>query len=112
MSPLRANLEDLAVIAGFHRNPQLAAAIEPGHDRHYGHDRLAACISKRRADPALLAELDEVARGRERQLEATGLSAFQRLARRDPDRVRRLPAIMRAELVGRCRRKEEPGVEA
>src|ERR1700730_792719 len=40
-SSRRADLEQLAVVAGFQRNPQLAAAIQPGHHRHHGHHRLA-----------------------------------------------------------------------
>ena len=60
---------------------------------------------------ALLAELDQVARGRERQLEASVFASLQRFARRYPDRVGGFPAVMGAELVRRSGGEEEPGVE-
>src|SRR5437660_7578671 len=107
----RPDLEDLAVIAGFEGNPELAAAIVPGHDRRHGNDGFAAGVVERRLYAHLLAELDQVARGRERQLEAPGLTAFERLARRDPDRVGGFLAVMGAGLFGRRGGEEEPGVE-
>src|SRR5579871_4203407 len=65
----RADLEHLAVIAGFARDDELPAAIVTGHHRHHGDDGLAAGLCERRADARLLAELDQVARGGEWQLE-------------------------------------------
>src|SRR4051812_37292942 len=97
----RADLEHVAVVAGFERNPELAAAVEFGHDRHHADHRFAPAVIQRRLHARLLAELDQVARGRERQLEAAALAAFQRLARRDPDRVGGFLAVMGADLFGR-----------
>ena len=59
----------------------------------------------------LLAEPDQIARGRERQLEAPALAAFERLARRHPDRVGGFLAVMGADLCRRRRGEEEPGIE-
>ncbi len=108
----RADLEHVAVIAGLERDPELAATVQPGHDRHHRHHGLVPGIIQRRRHADLLAELDQVARGRERQLEAAGFPAFQRLARRHPDRVGGFLAVMGADLRGRCGGEEEPGVEA
>src|SRR6185436_8025391 len=80
----RADLEHLAVVTGFEGNPELAAAIVFGHHRRHGDDGFAAGVVERRLHAWLLAELDQVARGRERQLEAPALAALQRLARRHP----------------------------
>src|SRR6266567_1607433 len=63
----RADLEHVAVIAGLERNPQLTAAIVPGHDRRHGDDALTPAVVERGTDAGLLAELDEIARCRERQ---------------------------------------------
>src|SRR6266700_6657254 len=106
-----ADLEQLAVVAGLAGNAQLAAAIQPRDHRHHGHDRLAPGLFERGFDAALLAELDQIARGREWQFEAPILAAFERLARRDPDRVGGFLAVVGAELVRRRRGEEEPGVE-
>src|SRR5579871_6057927 len=73
MSAQRADLEQFAVVAGFPGNAELAAAIEAGHDRHHGHDGLALALRERVTDAGLLAELDQVARGRERKLETPAL---------------------------------------
>src|SRR5579871_155619 len=108
----RADLEHLAVIAGLARNDELPAAIVAGHHRHHGDDGLAAGLCERRADARLLAELDQVARGGEWQLEPAALAARKRLPGRDPDRIRRFLAVMGAELIGRRGGQEEPGVEA
>src|SRR5689334_18207968 len=67
---------------------------------------------QRGAHAALLGEADQIARGRERQFEAAALAALYGLARRNPDRVGGLPAVMGAELIGRRRGEEEPGIEA
>src|SRR6185312_4490336 len=75
----RTDLEQLAVIAGFERNAELAAAIVPGHDRRHRDHGFASGVIERGLHARLLAELDQVARGRERQLEASGLAALQRL---------------------------------
>src|SRR5579859_676354 len=83
----RADLEQFAIVTGFFRNPELAAAIEPCHDRHHRDDVPAPRIRERVADLPVLTEPDQIARGRERQLEAAGLASVQRLARRHPDRV-------------------------
>src|SRR5580704_10864354 len=74
----RTDLEHLAVIAGLARDHELAAAIEPRHDRHHGHDRSAARPIQRGRDARLLAELDQVAGGRKRQLEAAIFTALER----------------------------------
>src|SRR5262249_12968476 len=111
MSAKCADLEQFAVIAGFLGNPELATAIEPGHHRHHGDDVLASCLLQRALHVALLAELDQVARGRERQLEAPVFAAFKRLARRDPDRVGGFLTVMGTELVRRSGGEEKPGVE-
>src|SRR5215216_6602365 len=107
----RADLEYLAVIAGFEGYAELAAAIVFGHHRHHADNGFASGVVERRLHALLLAELDQVARGRERQLEAPGLAALQRLARRDPDRVGGFLAVMGADLFGRRGSKEKPGVE-
>ena len=82
-----ADLKHLAVVAGVTGYTELAAGFGLCHHRHHGHDRLASKILQRGIYASLLAELDQIARGREWQLEAAGLAAFQRLAWRDPDRV-------------------------
>src|SRR5581483_9555508 len=97
---------------GFPGDAELTAAIELGHDRHHGHDRFALAVRQRALHVGLLAELDQVARGRKRKLEAAALAALQRLAWRHPDRVGGFPAGMGTELVRRRGGKEEPGVEA
>src|SRR6267142_6790753 len=107
----RADLEHLAVIAGFEGNAELAAAIVPGHDWRHSDDGFASGVIERGLHALLLAELDQVARGRERQLEAPGLATFECLARRDPDRIGGFLAVMGADLFRRRGRKEEPGVE-
>src|SRR5438552_7219813 len=107
----RADFKDVAVIAGLAGNAELPAAIEPGHDRHHGHDGLAPGLLERGLYACLLAELDQVARGRERQFEPPALAALKCLARRDPDRVGGLLAVVGAELLRRSCGKEEPGVE-
>src|SRR5207248_1627496 len=80
----RADLKHLAVIAGFKRNPELAAAAGPGHDRRHRDNLLAPAVVERGLHACLLAELDQVAGSGERQLEAAALAALQRLARRHP----------------------------
>src|SRR5437660_5979274 len=107
----RPDLEHLAVIAGFEGNPELAAAIVPGHDRRHGDDGFTAGVVERRVHARLLAKLDQVARGREWQLEAPALTALQRLAWRHPDRVGGFLAVMGADLFRRRGGEEEPGVE-
>src|SRR5215472_13494147 len=97
----RGDLEDLAVVAGLAGNTELPAAIEAGHDWHHGDDGLAGRILKRGLHACLPPELDQVARGRKRQLEAPALATLQRLARRHPDRVGRFLAVMGTELVRR-----------
>src|SRR4029453_13903352 len=97
----RADFEDVAVVARFQRDAELPAGGGPGHDRRNRDDVLAAAVVERGLHAALLAELDQVARGRERQLEAAGLAALQRLARRHPDRVGGLLAVMAAEVIRR-----------
>src|SRR5437879_10515046 len=112
VSAERADLEHVAVVAGLERNPELAAAVVFGHDRHHRDHRFPAGIIQRRLHAGLLAELDQVAGGREWQLEAPGLAPFQRLARRDPDRVGGFLAVVGADLLGRRGSQEEPGAEA
>src|SRR5829696_5984665 len=69
----RADLEHLAVIAGFEGNAELAATIVFGHHRRHADDGFASGVLERRLHARLLAELDQVTRGRERQLEAPAL---------------------------------------
>src|SRR5690349_12844603 len=107
----RADLEHIAVVARLEGNAELPASGRLGHDRSNRHDILAAAVVKRCLYACLLAELDQVARGRERQLEAAALAALQRLARRHPDRVGGFLAIMCADLFRRRGGEEEPGVE-
>src|SRR6187551_303627 len=71
----RADLEHLAVIAGFEGYAELAATIVFGHHRRHADDGFASGVVERRFHAWLLAELDQVARGRERQLEASALAA-------------------------------------
>src|SRR6266481_32135 len=97
----RTDFKQLAVVAGLARDAQLAAAVEAGHDGHDGHDVLAPGVIERGPYALVPAELDQVARGRERQLEPPALAAFQRLARRDPDRVGGFLAVMGTELLRR-----------
>src|ERR1700754_3995380 len=73
----RADLEQLAVVTRLQRNPQLAPAVESGHDRHHGHDGFAPAVIERGLHARLLAEPDQVAGGRERQLEPSTLTACQ-----------------------------------
>src|ERR1700681_2060129 len=63
----RADLKDLAVVAGLSRYPKLPAAVEFRHDRHYRHNRLAPHVVEGRLDAFLFAEPDQIARSRERQ---------------------------------------------
>ena len=72
---------------------------------------LAPAVVERGLYAWLLAEPDQVAGGRKRQLEPPALAAGQRLARRQPDRIGGFLAVMGAGLLRRCRGKEEPGVE-
>src|SRR6266704_58751 len=58
----RADFEHLAVIASLQRDAKLTAAVEPCHDRHHAHDRLAPALLERGFDAFLLPELDQVAR--------------------------------------------------
>jgi hypothetical protein len=102
----RADLKHLAVVAGFQRNTKLAAAVQPGHHRHHGHDCFASAVVERSGDVWLLAEPDQVAGGRERQLEPTALAAGQRLARRQPDRIGGFLPVMGASLLRRCGRRK------
>src|SRR5258708_31041061 len=96
----RADLEHLAVIAGFEGNAELAAAIVPGHDGRHGDDGFVSGVIERRLHAWLLAELDQIARGRERQLEAPAIAAFERLSRRHQDRVGGIHAVMSAATFG------------
>src|SRR5260221_9863944 len=107
----RADLEHVAVITGLERNPKLPAAIVPGHDRLYRDDGFAPAVVECGLHAGLLAELDQIARGRERQLEAAGLAAFQRFARRHPDRIGGFLAVMGADLFGWRGGEEEPSIE-
>src|ERR1700724_3850412 len=107
----RADFKHLAVIAGLAWNAKLAATVELGHDGHHGHDRLAPAVVQRGTYAALLAELDQVACGRKRQLEPPALAAGQRLARRQPDRIGGFPAVMGADLRWRGGGEKEPGIE-
>src|SRR4051812_30357986 len=103
----RTELEHLAIIAGFARNAQLASAIcGLGHDWHHRDDVHAPRSIEGARHRRLLAEPDQVAGGWKRQLETAILAARQRLARRDPDRVGRFPAVMGAKLVRRRGRQE------
>src|SRR5207344_946495 len=68
----RADVEHVAVVARFQGNAQLPAGRGLGHDRRDGDDVLASGVVERRFHAALLAELDQVAGSRERQLEAAG----------------------------------------
>src|SRR5258708_16822049 len=106
----RADFKNLAVVAGFPRDPELAPAVELCHHRHHCHNRLAPHVAEGGFHAALLAEPDQVARGRKRQFEASALAAGQRLARRHPDRIGGFPAVMGAELLRGCYGDEEPGV--
>ncbi|GCC49625.1 hypothetical protein chiPu_0033760, partial [Chiloscyllium punctatum] len=109
--PHRADVEHLAVVARFLGDAELAAGGGLGHDGGHGHDRHFLGVIKRSVDIRLLAEPDQIAGGRERQLEAAALATLERLARRYPDRIGRFLAVMRTELFGRRRGQEEPGVE-
>src|SRR5436190_14920799 len=95
----RTDIEHVAVVARLERNPQLPAGGALGHDRRHRDDLFAAAVVKRGLHAALLAQLDQVAGGREWQLEAAGLATLQRLARRHPDRVSGFLAVMGAELI-------------
>src|SRR5882724_7742132 len=81
----RADLEHVAIVAGLERDTKLTAAVELRHHGHHGDDRLAPGVVERGLYACLLAEPDQVARGRKRQLEPPALAAFERLARRHPD---------------------------
>src|ERR1700749_81960 len=74
-----ADFKHLAVIAGLSRDPKLTAAIEFRHDRHHGDDRLAFAVIQCGLHAWLLAEPDQIARGRKRQFEPSALAAGQRL---------------------------------
>src|SRR5260221_11146475 len=81
----RADLEHVAVITGLERNPKLPAAIVPGHDRLYRDDGFAPPVVECGLHAGLLAELDQIPRGRERQLEASGRAGFPPFAGRTPN---------------------------
>src|SRR5882724_2893228 len=81
----RRNLEEFAVVTGLAWNTKLTAAVQFCHDRHHRHDRLAAGTLNGGLNIGLLAELDQIARGRKRQLEPPAFAPRQRLARRHPD---------------------------
>src|SRR6478609_8483189 len=85
----RADFKYLAVVAGFTRDPKLTAAVQFRHHRHDRYNRLAPAVVECGLDVSLLAKLDQVARGRKRQLEPPAIAALQRLARRHPDRIGR-----------------------
>src|SRR3982074_533409 len=105
----RADLEPLAVVAGLEGNPKLPNAVAPGHHRHHGDDRFAHAVVERGLHVRLLAEPDQVARGRKRQLEPPALAAFERLARRHPDRIGGFLAVVGADLFRGGGGKKEPG---
>src|ERR1700735_2167251 len=84
-----SNLEHSAVVTGLTRNPKLAATVQLRHHRHDGHDRPCSGVNERRLDIALFAKPDQIARGRERQLEPSALPAGQGFPGRQPDRVGR-----------------------
>src|SRR5258708_2050742 len=107
----RADFKNLAVVAGFPRDTELAAAVELRHHGHHRDDRLASHVVERGLHAVLSAEPNQIARGRKRQFEAAALAARQSLARRHPDRIGGFPAVMGAELLRGCCGKEEPGVE-
>src|SRR5882724_10503814 len=108
----RADFEQLAVVAGLERDTKLPAAVQPGHDGHHRDDRLAPDVVERRLHIRLLAEPDQVTRGRKRQFEPPALPSCQRLARRQPDRIGGFLAVMRADLFGWGCGEKEPGIEA
>src|ERR1700744_866322 len=70
-----AHLKQFAVVPGFTRNAKLATAVQPRHDGHDGTDLLSSGIVERRIHVRLLAELDQVTRGRKRQLESSAVTA-------------------------------------
>src|SRR6202011_4418028 len=107
----RADFEHLAVVAGLERDPKLPNAVALRHHRHHGNDRLAHAVVERGLHVWLLAEPDQVARGRKRQLEPPALAAVERLARRHPDRIGGFLAVMGAGLFWWGGGQEEPGVE-
>src|SRR6516225_8862571 len=106
-----ADFEQLAVVAGFERDAELSATVQPCHDWHNGDDRLAPGVFERCFYAWLLAELDQMARGVKRQLETPALAACQRFARRKPDRIGGFPAVVRADLRWGSRGEKEPGIE-
>src|ERR1700761_7785991 len=81
----RADLEHFAVVTGLLGNAELAPTIELGHHGHHRDDRLVLHLLERGSNIGLLAEPDQVARGRERQLEAPAFTTLQRFARRPPE---------------------------
>src|ERR1035437_6211851 len=107
----RADFKYLAVVARLQRDPKLTTAVEFRHHRHHGDDRLASAVVERGLYVRLLAEPDQVAGGRKRQLEPPALPAGQRLARRYPDRIGGLLAVVGAGLLRRRSGEKEPGVE-
>src|SRR5258708_14355136 len=71
----RADFKYLAVVTGLKGNTKLTAAVEFCHHRHHRDDWLASAILERAPHACLLAELDQVAGGRERQFESPALAA-------------------------------------
>jgi hypothetical protein len=70
-----AHFKQLAVVTCLDRDSKLPAAVQPCHDRHHGDDRPPLGVIERHFHVGLLAELDQVARGRKRQLEPPALAA-------------------------------------
>src|SRR5258708_20628212 len=87
----RADFKNLAVVAGFPRDTELAAAVELRHHGHHRDDRLASHVVERGLHAVLSAAPNQIARVRKRPFEAAPLSAPQSFARRHPTRIVRFP---------------------
>src|SRR6266404_4919866 len=107
----RPYLEHFAVVTGLKGNPKLAAAVEFCHHRHHCHHGLASAVVDRRLYVRLLAEPDQVTGGWKRQFEPSAPAAFERFARRYPDRIGGFLAVVGAGLLRRRGGEKEPGIE-
>ena len=103
--------ERFAAVAGLERNSQARAAVDLGPLRHDSDDGRGLRGLERRGRVGMAGELPQIPLGREQELEPRAI-AFERFARRNPDRIDRLPAVVRERVIRRGEREEEMGVEA
>src|SRR5258708_9230264 len=87
----RADFKNLAVVAGFPRDTELAAAVELRHHGHHRDDRVASHVGQRGLHPVLSSKPNQIARGRKRRFEAAAPSPRPSLPPSHPNPTARSP---------------------